>query len=91
MLEARLVQEGIYEQLINRELEGKLNQIENSLIVKGLLDEEETLLVLSSYIKEVVKKALVFMREDKRRNRAKKRMRLVLQLRISDPQICQRL
>lgn len=80
-----MVHEGIYEQLINRELYEELSQLGNSLVQKESLDEEEALFVLSSYIEEVVRRALKFMREDKRRDRSDKR-KLIHQI-----ELCNRL
>ncbi len=65
--------QGIYEQLINQELHDKINNLENMLIQKQPLDEEEAFLVLSTYVEEVVRKALRFIREDKRKERKDKR------------------
>lgn len=61
-----MLKEGVYEQLINRELKEKLKQLslDKYLIEKEDLDVEEAKTVLSAYISSIVKKALRFIREN---------------------------
>ncbi|GMQ62163.1 DEAD/DEAH box helicase [Vallitalea maricola] len=67
--------QGIYEQLINKEIEDKIAHLEelNQGSQKKPLDEAEAHLILSKYIEEVVRKALIFIREDNRTDRKDKR------------------
>jgi len=65
-----MLKEGVYEQLINRELKQKLKQLslDKYLIEKEELDVEEAKTILSAYISSVVKKALRFIRENSKQN-----------------------
>jgi superfamily II DNA or RNA helicase len=65
-----MLKEGVYEQLINKELKEKLRElnIDKYLIEKESLDVEEAKVVLSAYISSVVKKALRFIRENNKQN-----------------------
>ena len=60
-----MLHQGIYEQIINKELKSKLKQLDldKYLIEKETLDIEEAKTILSSYISSVLKKALRFVRE----------------------------
>ena len=66
---------GIYEQLINDEIKHKISELEalGDKVERQPLDEGEAYLILSKYIEEVVRKALIFIREDKRKDRKDKR------------------
>jgi superfamily II DNA or RNA helicase len=65
-----MLKEGVYEQLINKELKEKLRElnIDKYLIEKENLDVEEAKTILSAYISSVVKKALRFIRENNKQN-----------------------
>lgn len=65
-----MLKEGVYEQLINRELKQKLKQLslDKYLIEKEELDVEEAKTILSDYISSIVKKALRFIRENSKQN-----------------------
>jgi superfamily II DNA or RNA helicase len=65
-----MLKEGVYEQLINKELKEKLKQLnlDTYLIEKENLDVEEAKTILSAYISSVVKKALRFIRENNKQN-----------------------
>ncbi|MBL4934253.1 DUF3427 domain-containing protein [Clostridium sp. YIM B02515] len=65
-----MLKEGVYEQIINRELKQKLKQLslDKYLIEKEELDVEEAKTILSAYISSVVKKALRFIRENSKQN-----------------------
>jgi HKD family nuclease len=65
-----MLKEGVYEQLINKELKEKLKQLnlDKYLIEKENLDVEEAKTILSAYISSVVKKALRFIRENNKQN-----------------------
>jgi HKD family nuclease len=65
-----VLKEGVYEQLINKELKEKLKELnlDRYLIEKEDLDVEEAKTHLSAYISSVVKKALRFIREDNKQN-----------------------
>jgi superfamily II DNA or RNA helicase len=65
-----VLKEGVYEQLINKDLKEKLKElnIDKYLIEKASLDVEEAKTVLSAYISSVVKKALRFIRENNKQN-----------------------
>ena len=69
------MENGIYEQLINEEIQQQIEHLESlgNKTQKQPLDEEEAHLILSRYIGEVVRKALVFIREDKRKDRKDKK------------------
>ncbi|PKM58213.1 MAG: NgoFVII family restriction endonuclease [Firmicutes bacterium HGW-Firmicutes-3] len=69
------MQPGIYEQLINEEIKQKIEELEilGDKAEKQPLDEEEAYIILSKYIEEVVRKALIFIREDRRKDRKDKR------------------
>jgi superfamily II DNA or RNA helicase len=69
------MQPGIYEQLINEEIKLKIEELESigDKAERQPLDKEEAYLILSKYIEEVVRKALIFIREDKRKDRKDKR------------------
>lgn len=79
--------QGIYEQLINKEIENKIAHLEelNQYSQKKSIDEAEAHLILSKYIEEIVRKALIFIREDNRKDRKDKR-NLVYQI-----ELCNRL
>lgn len=61
-----MIKEGVYEELINKELKEKLKELslDKYLIEKESLDVEEAKSILSAYISSVVKKALRFIREN---------------------------
>ncbi len=65
-----MLKEGVYEQIINRELKQKLKQLslDKYLIEKEELDVEEAKTILSAYISSIVKKALRFIRENSKQN-----------------------
>lgn len=65
-----MLKEGVYEQVINKELKEKLNELslDKYLIEKENLDVEEAKTILSAYISSVVKKALRFIRENSKQN-----------------------
>lgn len=67
--------QGIYEQLINDKLQQQIDHLESQgdQILKQPLDKEEAHLILSKYVQEVVQRALVFVREDKRKDRKDKK------------------
>jgi superfamily II DNA or RNA helicase len=65
-----MLKEGVYEQLINKDLKEKLKQLnlDKYLIEKENLDVEEAKTILSAYISSVVKKALRLIRENNKQN-----------------------
>lgn len=69
------MKQGIYEQLINKKIENKIAHLENlnQDSQKKSLDAAEAHLILSKYIEEVVRKALIFIREDIRKERKDKK------------------
>ncbi len=77
------MEKGIYEQLINLEIQQYLEEMESSgnKIQKRSIDEGEAHIVLSRYIEEVVQKALLFIREEKQ-NDQKSKNKLIHQIQI---------
>lgn len=65
-----MLKQGVYEQLINKDLKEKLKQLnlDTYIIEKENLDVEEAKTILSAYISSVVKKALRFVRENSKQN-----------------------
>jgi superfamily II DNA or RNA helicase len=61
-----MLKQGIYEEIINRKLKGQLTElgINNYDINKEQIDVEEARKLLSSYISQVTRKALKFVREN---------------------------
>jgi hypothetical protein len=65
-----MLKQGVYEQLINKDLKEKLKQLnlDKYLIEKENLDVEEAKTILSAYISSVVKKSLRFVKENNKQN-----------------------
>lgn len=61
------MKEGIYEQVINKEIADNINKLEDKyLIDTEKIDKEEAKVVLSSYIEEVIRKALNYIRDNEK-------------------------
>ena len=60
-----MVQQGIYEEIINQRLKNELTNLDRTFdIGKEPIDVEEARKFLSSYISSVTRKALKFVREN---------------------------
>ncbi len=59
-----MLKEGLYEAIINKELNEKLNELKEIQIEKQKIDIEEAKNILSRYIGQITKKALSYIRED---------------------------
>jgi superfamily II DNA or RNA helicase len=67
-----MLKQGIYEEIITQKLKGELSEIEMGSfdIEKGVLDVEEARKLLSSYISNVTRKALKFVRDQEKDDKA---------------------
>lgn len=79
------MEQGIYEQLLNKGLESSIEDLKSRKMNVDLesMDEGEAHLLLSQYVEEVVRKALIFIREEgkiKRDQRLKEQIFLCNQL-----------
>lgn len=59
-----MLKEGLYEAVINKELDEKLNELREIQVEKQKIDIEEAKNILSRYIGEITKKALSYIRDD---------------------------
>lgn len=59
------MKQGLYEQVINTEIQEQLNNLENEkfIIDKSYIDNEEAKAILSQYISKVIRKALNYIRD----------------------------
>ena len=59
------MKQGLYEQVINTEIQEQLNKLENEkfIIDKSKIDNEEAKAILSQYISQVIRKSLNYIRE----------------------------
>ncbi|MTI64981.1 MAG: DUF3427 domain-containing protein [Firmicutes bacterium] len=58
--------EGLYEEVISEKLDEKLNELKNMQHEREKIDKEEAKNILSKYIGQVTKRALSYIREDKK-------------------------
>ena len=67
------MKEGLYEQVINKEILQQLNKIEqeNFIIDKDKIDKEEAKAILSQYISQVIRKSLNYIRDKEKEDREK--------------------
>lgn len=77
--------QGIYEQPLNQKLQTALNDLESRdyQILKEKIDREEAHIILSKYIGQVTRKALEYLRDDRRKDR-KKEDSLIHQIELSN-------
>ena len=65
-----MVQQGIYEEIINQKLKNELMDLDGTFdIGKEPIDVEEARKILSSYISSVTRRALKFVRENENDDR----------------------
>ncbi|MCE9655772.1 DUF3427 domain-containing protein [Clostridium celatum] len=67
------MKEGIYEQVINKEILEQLNKLEqeNFIIDKDKIDKEEAKVILSQYISRVIRKSLNYIRDKEKEDSEK--------------------
>ena len=67
------MKEGLYEQVINKEILQQLNKIEqeNFIIDKDKMDKEEAKVILSQYITQVIRKSLNYIRDKEKEDSEK--------------------
>ena len=60
-----LLKQGLYEQIINTEIQEQLKALENEkfIIEKSKIDNEEAKVILSQYISKVIRKSLNYIRD----------------------------
>ena len=68
-----ILKEGLYEQVINKEILKQLNKIEqeNFIIDKDKMDKEEAKVILSQYITQVIRKSLNYIRDKEKEDSGK--------------------
>ena len=59
-----MLKQGIYEQVINNEIQNELNGLEDQLIQKKVIDPEEAPQIIAKYISGIVKKGLENIKEN---------------------------
>ncbi|WP_066501775.1 DEAD/DEAH box helicase [Abyssisolibacter fermentans] len=59
------MKEGIYEEVISKELNSRLYELKDMYIDKDKIDVEEAKTVLSKYVSEVIKRGLSYIRDNK--------------------------
>ena len=67
-LAVKLLKQGLYEQVINSEIQEQLNLLEDEkfIIEKSKIDNEEAKVILFQYISKVITKALNYIRDKER-------------------------
>ena len=67
------MKEGIYEQVMNKEILEQLNNLEqeNFIIDKDKIDKEEAKVILSQYISRVIRKSLNYIRDKEKEDSEK--------------------
>ena len=67
------MKEGLYEQVINKEILQQLNKIEqeNFIIDKDKIDKEEAKAILSQYISQIIRKSLNYIRDKEKEDSEK--------------------
>ena len=73
ILEGAILKEGLYEQVINKEILQQLENIEqeNFIIDKDKIDKEEAKAILSQYISQVIRKSLNYIRDKEKEDSEK--------------------
>ena len=64
-MEGSKLKEGLYEQIINKEIQQQLNNLEQEkfIIDKDKIDKEEAKAILSQYISQIIRKSLNYIRD----------------------------
>lgn len=73
IMEGVILKEGLYEQVINKEILQQLNNLEQEkfIIDKDKIDKEEAKAILSQYISQVIRKSLNYIRDKEKEDREK--------------------
>ena len=72
-MEGVILKEGLYEQVINKEILEQLNNLEQEkfIIDKDQIDKEEAKAILSQYISQVIRKSLNYIRDKEKEDSEK--------------------
>ena len=72
-MEGTTLKEGLYEQIINKGILQKLNNLEQEkfIIDKDKIDKEEAKAILSQYISQIIRKSLNYIRDKEKEDRRK--------------------
>lgn len=72
-MEGAKLKEGLYEQIINKEIQQQLNKLEEEkfIIDKDKIDKEEAKAILSQYISQVIRKSLNYIEDKEKEEREK--------------------
>ena len=73
LMEEAILKEGLYEQIINKEIQQQLNNLEQEkfIIDKDKIDKEEAKAILSQYISQVIRKSLNYIRDKEKEDSEK--------------------
>ena len=72
-MEGAKLKEGLYEQIINKEILQQLNNLEQEkfIIDKDKIDKEEAKAILSQYISQIIRKSLNYIRDKEKEDAIK--------------------
>ena len=72
-MEGAKLKEGLYEQIINKEIQQQLNNLEQEkfIIDKDKIDKEEAKAILSQYISQIIRKSLNYIRDKEKEDSEK--------------------
>ena len=72
-MEGTTLKEGLYEQIINKEIQQQLNNLEQEkfIIDKDKIDKEEAKAILSQYISQIIRKSLNYIRDKEKEDSEK--------------------
>ena len=72
-MEEVILREGLYEQIINKEIQQQLNNLEQEkfIIDKDKIDKEEAKAILSQYISQIIRKSLNYIRDKEKEDSEK--------------------
>ena len=72
-MEGAKLKEGLYEQIINKEIQQQLNNLEQEkfFIDKDKIDKEEAKAILSQYISQIIRKSLNYIRDKEKEDSEK--------------------
>ena len=75
IMEGAKLKEGLYEQIINKEIQQQLNNLEQEkfIIDKEKIDKEEAKAILSQYISQIIRKSLNYIRDKEKEESGRKR------------------
>ena len=73
IMEGAKLKEGLYEQIINKEIQQQLNNLEQEkfIIDKEKIDKEEAKAILSQYISQIIRKSLNYIRDKEKEDSEK--------------------